>query len=82
MALFDTSRFAESAAGQLLRRIAESGTEGAGPDDLGLTRVEEGALRELGRLGYVTLRNGTGAMSWRLERVVITDAGRAKLAAG
>jgi hypothetical protein len=82
MPLFDTSRFAETAAGQLLRRIAESGTEGAGPDDLGLTRVEEGALRELARQGYVTVRHGAGAMSWRIERVVVTEAGRAKLDSG
>lgn len=75
---FDTGAFERSLAGQLLRRLAESDAGGAPPSELGLGVRDTMALQELERLGYVQLVRGTGAMSWRIERVTVTDEGRAR----
>ena len=75
---FDTGAFPRSLAGQLLRRLAESDPGGAPPNALGLTAGDTMSLQELERLGYVRLERGAGAMSWRIERVTVTDEGRAR----
>ncbi len=75
---FDTGAFARSLAGQLLRRIAESDPGGAPLQSLGLGVGDTAPLLELERLGYVQLGRGAGAMSWRIERVTVSDAGRAR----
>jgi hypothetical protein len=76
---FDTGAFARSVAGQLLRRLAESDPGGAPPDPKTLNTHETAALIELERLGYVSLVRGTGAFAWRIDKLALTNEGRARI---
>ncbi len=77
---FDTGAFERSAAGQLLRRLAEADAGGAPPADPNtLDARDTAALLELERLGYVRLERGAGPLAWRLQRAVLTDAGRTRM---
>jgi hypothetical protein len=80
MGAYDTTGFGQSLAGRLLHRLQSIPPAGAPPSELNLDLRDTNALHELERLGYVRLERGTGAMSWRIERVRLTEAGRAKLA--
>jgi hypothetical protein len=76
---FDTGAFARSVAGQLLRRLAESDPGGAPPDPKTFDARETAALIELERLGYVRLVRGAGPFAWRIEKLALTDEGRARM---
>jgi hypothetical protein len=76
---FDPNQFNRSAAGQLLRRLAESESGGAPASGPAWNLQDLSALHELERLGYVRLQRGAGAMSWKIVGVEITEAGRRKV---
>lgn len=75
---FDASTFSRSAAGQLLKRLAEVDASGAPPSNYGIGPRELSALADLERMGYVTVRRGAGAMAWMIESVALTDSGRTR----
>lgn len=79
MGLLDTQQFERTYAAELLRRIAEASTGGTPPENLWTGRREQHALLELERRGLVQLIRGKGALAFKIEQVLITEAGREKL---
>jgi hypothetical protein len=77
---FDPSAFDRSAAGQLLKRLAEADAGGAPPSRPAWDLRDLSSVHELERLGYVRVARGEGAMSWKIDRVELTEQGRQKAA--